>query len=155
MSLYDPDRALAALEVTMSELLIASAQASDPALDPAVRGVLAVLRDQHAMEAAFACELVDGRRISQRTEPSEKAQFIDEAAEPLELAICQQVLKAEVPPGCYMSAPVLLGDGGFYGSLYSYSFNPDPAIEARDIQRLQQAAQLIAKLIGERARAGA
>lgn len=154
MSFYDQDRALSALEVKVSELLTATADHSDPMLEPAVRQVLGMLREQRGMEAAFACELIDGKRIFQRAQPSEKAQFIDEQAEPLELAICQQVLRATVPSGCYLSAPVMLANGMFYGSLYSYSFNPDPALEARDIQRLEGAAQMMAQLINERSRAG-
>jgi hypothetical protein len=150
MSYYDQDRALAALHVKVSELLIASADMSDPLLDPAIRQVLVLLRDQHATDAAFACELIEGQRVSQRCQPSERAQFIDEQAEPLELAICQQLLSAHVPAGCYMSAPVLLADGVFYGSFYSFSFNPDPALEARDLKRLEMAAQLAARLISER-----
>lgn len=151
MSFYDQDRALAALEVKVSELLTATPEASDPLLDPAIRRVLGLLREQHGMEAAFACELVGGQRVSQRAQPSERAQFIDEQAEPLELAFCQQVLSAhEVPAGCYLSAPMVLGNGAYYGTFYSFCFNPDPAIEARDLKKLEMAAALAARMIGER-----
>jgi len=151
MSFYDHDRALAALEVKVSELLMATPDMSDPMLDPAIRRVLRLLRDQHGMEAAFACELIGGQRVSQRVQPSERAQFIDEAAEPLELAFCQQVLSGhQVPSGCYLSAPVMLGNGSYYGTFYSFCFNPDPAIEARDVKKLEQASALAARLIGER-----
>lgn len=150
MSYYEHDHSLSALEVKVSELLIATPDMSDPLLDPSVHQVLKLLRGQHAMEAAFACEVVDGRRVSQRTQPSDRAQFIDEQAEPLELAFCKQVLRALVPAGCYLSAPVVLSNGAVYGSLYSYSFNPDPALEARDLKKLEMAAQLAARLINER-----
>jgi len=150
MSYYEHLHELESLEVTVSELLMATPDMSDPLLDPSVHQVLKLLRDQHAMEAAFACEFVDGRQVSHRRAHAERAQFIDEQAEPLELAFCKQVLRAKVPAGCYLSAPVVLANGAIYGTLYSFSFNPDPALEARDLKKLEMAAQLAARLIAER-----
>lgn len=150
MSYYENDDGLAALEVKVSDLLIATPDSCDPLLEPAVHQVLKLLRDQHAMEAAFACEVNDGQRVSHRMQTSHRAQFIDEQAEPLELAFCKQVLSARVPAGCYLSAPVVLASGAIYGTFYSSSFNPDPAIEARDLKKLEMAAQLAARLIDER-----
>jgi hypothetical protein len=149
MSYYEPAD-LAAYEVQVSELLIATAEVSDPLVDQAVHKVLRLLRDQQGMEAAFACEVIDGQRVSRRTQPSERAQFIDEQADPLELAFCKQVVSARVPSGCYLSAPVVLANGAIYGTLYSFSFNPDAALEARDLKKLEMAAQLAARLISER-----
>ena len=94
MSYYEHLHAVDSLEVTVSELLMATPDMSDPLLDPSVHQVLRLLREQHAMEAAFACEFVDGRQVSHRLQDSQRAQFIDEQAEPLELAICKQVLRA-------------------------------------------------------------
>jgi hypothetical protein len=153
MSYYEHLHAVESLEVTVSELLMATPDMSDPLLDPSVHQVLKLLRDQHAMEAAFACEFVDGRQVSHRRQDSQRAQFIDEQAEPLELAFCKQVLRAQVPAGCYLSAPVVLADGAVYGTFYSFSFNPDPALEARDLKKLELAAQLVARLIAERRQA--
>jgi hypothetical protein len=150
MSYYENDYGLGSLEVKVSDLLIATPDSCDPLLDPSVHQVLKLLRDQHAMDAAFACEVNDGQRVSRRSDPSQRAQFIDEQAEPLELAFCKQVLSARVPAGCYLSAPVALASGAIYGSFYSFCFNPDPAIEARDLKKLEMAAQLAARLIDER-----
>ena len=155
MSYYEHLHAVDSLEVTVSELLMATPDMSDPLLDPSVRQVLRLLREQHAMEAAFACEFVDGRQGSHRLQDSQRAQFIDEQAEPLELAIFKQVLRAKVPAGCYLSAPVVLASGAIYGTFYSSSFNPDPALEARDLKKLELAAQLAARLIAERRQATA
>jgi hypothetical protein len=146
---------LDAVEVTVSELLMATPDMSDPLLDPSVHQVLKLLRHQHGMEAAFACEFSDGRQLSHRGRASLRAQFIDEQVEPLELAFCRQVLDAKVPAGCYLSAPVVLASGGVYGTFYSSSFNPDPALEARDLRKLEMAAQLTARLIAERSQRAA
>lgn len=150
MSYYENDYALGDLEVKVSELLIATPDVSDPLVDGAVHRVLKLLREQHGMEAAFACEVIDGQRVSRRTQPSERAQFIDEVSDPLELAFCKQVVRAKVPSGCYLSAPVVLGNGLIYGTLYSFSFNPDAALEMRDLKKLEMAAQLAARLLNER-----
>jgi hypothetical protein len=151
MSYYDDrDYAPGALEVRVSDLLIATPDHCDPLLDPAVHQVLQRLRDQHSMVAAFACEVIDGERVSHRSHPALRAQFIDEQAEPLELAFCKQVLRARVPAGCYLSAPVVLASGVVYGTLYSFCFSSDPAIEARDLRKLEMAAQLAARLVDER-----
>ncbi|SCK45742.1 hypothetical protein VAR608DRAFT_4472 [Variovorax sp. HW608] len=148
MSYYDCEFAPGALEVKVSDLLIATPDYCDPLIDPGVHQVLKLLREQQGMDAAFACEVVDGQRVAHRS-PTLRAQFIDEQAEPLEMAFCRQVLNARVPAGCYLSAPVVV-NGGVYGTLYSFSFNPDPAIEARDLKKLEMAAQLAARLVGER-----
>lgn len=150
MSYYDCDFAPGALEVQVSDLLIATPDLCDPLIDPSVHQVLRLLREQQGMDAAFACEVVDGQRVSRGSQPTQRAQFIDEQAEPLELAFCRQVLRARVPAGCYLSAPVVLSNGVTYGTLYSFSFSPDPAVEARDLKKLEMAAQLAARLISER-----
>jgi hypothetical protein len=152
MSYYDDsDYAPGSLEVKVSDLLIATADLCDPLLNPVVHEVLRRLRDQHSMVAAFACQVIDGQRVSPRSHPTQHAaQFIDEQAEPLEFAFCRQVLKARVPAGCYLSAPVVLASGVTYGTFYSFSFNPDPAVEARDLKKLEMAAQLTARLIEDR-----
>jgi hypothetical protein len=150
MSYYETDYALTSMEVKVSELLIATPDVSDPLVDQSVNKVLRLLREQHGMEAAFACEVIDGQRVSRRTLPSERAQFIDEQADPLELAFCKQVVNAQVPSGCYLSAPVALSNGTIYGTLYSFSFNPDAALELRDLKKLEMAAQLAARLLNER-----
>jgi len=149
MSYYDCDFAPGSLEVKVSDLLIATPDACDPLIDPGVHQVLKLLREQQGMDAAFACEVVDGERVTRRSQATLRAQFIDEQAEPLEMAFCRQVLRARVPAGCYLSAPVVV-NGGVYGTLYSFSFNPDPAVEARDLKKLEMAAQLAARLISER-----
>ena len=149
MSYYDNDFAPNALEVTVSDLLIATPDFCDPLIDTGVHQVLKLLREQQGMDAAFACEMVDGQRVARRSQMTLRAQFIDEQAEPLEMAFCRQVLNARVPAGCYLSAPVVV-NGGIYGTLYSFSYSPDPAVEARDLKKLEMAAQLAARLISER-----
>lgn len=143
------------LEVKVSELLIATPDMTDPAIDPAVHKILGLMRDQQGMEAGFAAEVLDGKRVFRRMRDSDRAQFIDEDADPLALVFCKRVLKTQVPSGCYVSAPIVLRDSIVYGTLYAFSFNPDAALEQRDLKKLEMAAQLAARMIDERRPASA
>lgn len=138
------------VEVQVSELLIATPDRSDPLIDRSVRQVLQLLRDQHSMEAAFVGEVIDGNRIRRGVAPSAPCQFVDADADPLELAFCKQAMKPEFPVGCYLSAPIVLNDGGVYGKLYSCSFSPDGGMQQQQLKKLALTAQLAARLITQR-----
>lgn len=143
------------LDVTVSELLIATPDGSDPLIDRSVHHVLKLLRDQHRMEAAFVGEVVDGNRIRRGSAPAEPLQFMDDDIDALEMAFCKQAIKPEFPVSCYLSAPIVLNDGGVYGKLYSFSFSPDEGTQDADLKKLTLTAQLAARLITERLRGAA
>lgn len=140
-------------DVQVSELLIATPDGSDPLVDKSVHQVLKLLRDQHRMEAAFVGEVVDGNRIRRGAAPSAPRQFVDADADPLELAFCKQVMKPAFPVGCYLSAPIVLNDGGMYGKLYASCFSHDGGMQQQELKKLALTAQLAARLITERMRA--
>ena len=62
MSLPDPLE-LDALEVRISELLVATADSHDPSLDRRITDVLLMLRKQLRMDVVFVSEFVDGQRM--------------------------------------------------------------------------------------------
>jgi hypothetical protein len=137
-------------QVTVSELLIATPDRSDPLIDKSVHQVLKLLRDQHKIEAAFVGEVVDGNRIRRGSTPSAPKQFVEADADPLELAFCKQVVRSDAPDSRYLSAPIVLNDGGVYGKLYSVSANPDSSMLEQALKKLALTAQLAARLITER-----
>jgi hypothetical protein len=51
------------LTVTISHLLVATAQSSDPLLDDAVPELLRAMRQRMAMDVVFVSEFVDGQRM--------------------------------------------------------------------------------------------
>ncbi|RZI67351.1 hypothetical protein [Variovorax guangxiensis] len=144
---YAPD----ALAVQVSELLIATPDMSDPLIHRAVHQVLKLLREQQHLDAAFACEVRDGRRIFRRFSPGERAQLIDEREHPLELAFCKQVVRATAKVGCYLSAPMVLNDGRVYGTFYAFSFGTESPARLSELRKLEMAAQLAARMVEERA----
>jgi len=144
----------AALDITFSDLLIATPDRSDPLIDRSVAQVLKLLRDQHRMEAAFVGEVVDGNRIRRGSMPAAPVHFADDDdTDPLELAFCKQAIRTHLPVSCYLSAPIVLHDGGVYGKLYSFSHNADREAKDQDLKKLAMTAQLAARLITERLRA--
>ena len=56
---YEPDD----LKVTVSEMLVATADQSDEALDRNITDVLRTLRERMKMDVVFCSEFVDGRRV--------------------------------------------------------------------------------------------
>lgn len=147
---FDLDYAPDALDVQVSELLIATSTQTDPNIHRAVHQVLKLLREQQQLDAAFACEVRDGRRIFRRYVVGEGAQFIDEKTQPLELAFCKQAMHAPANVSCYLSAPMVLSDGRIYGTFYAFSFDADLSLRQRDLRKLELAAQLAARMVEER-----
>ena len=130
--------------VTVSELLIATPDNTDPLVDKSVRQVLKLLREQHHIEAAFVGEVIDGNRIRRGSQPAAPRQFMEDDA------FCKQAVKHDFPVGCYLSAPIVLNDGGVYGKLYSCSFSADGNQQEQALKKLTLTAQLAARLITER-----
>lgn len=149
MTFHHEDFAAEDLQVQVSELLIATPDASDPLVDSSVHQVLRLLRDQHRMEAAFVGEVIDGRRICRQAD-SAQAQLIDQEGDALEVAYCKQALNVRVPVGCFLAAPVVLSNSTIYGTLYSFSYSPDEGMQQRELKKLELSAQLAARLIDSR-----
>jgi len=63
LAVFDFDHAPGALEVCVYELAVVTADRSDVIDDEALCTVLRRLREQHAIDAAFLVELVDGRHL--------------------------------------------------------------------------------------------
>ena len=60
----------------------------------------------------------------------------------------------DVPPvpfpiGAHLSTPIVLHDGGVYGTFCCFSFAPNDELTQRDLGRLRMAAQMVARLIDQ------
>lgn len=157
------------LNITVSELLVATADASDELLDSAVSEVLALLRDRLKMDVVFVSEFVNGERVFRYVDaPQDRPMMAPGDSNPLEETWCQRVVdgripelipdvqtfpgKAQLPPapfeiGTHISTPVLLDDGHVYGTLCCLSFSPHEAAQQRDLKNLKSVAMLVAKKI--------
>jgi GAF domain-containing protein len=157
------------LSITVSELLVATADASDELLDSAVSEVLALLKDRLKMDVVFVSEFVDGKRVFRYVDANRDAPMMSPGdSNPLEETWCQRVVdgripelipnvqdfpgKAQLPPapfdiGTHISTPVLLGDGHVYGTLCCLSFSPHESVQERDLKNLKSVAMLVATKI--------
>lgn len=162
---FDPND----LTITVSEMLVATADESDELIDEAVSEVLALLRQRLAMDVVFVSEFVDGQRLFRQVSAGSgvTAPGVGDG-DPLEQTWCQRVVDGRIPPfipdvsafphpeelpptqfdvGTYLSTPIHLTDGRVYGTLCCYSVSPNENIQQRDLKNLKSVAQLVAKKI--------
>lgn len=166
---YDNDFANDALQVRISELLVATADGADELVSAAVTEVLRLLRERLRMDVVFVAEFVDGQRIFRRVEAELPHPAVFEGGGgPLELSYCQRVVDGRLPPlvgntaalagvpglpvpdfplGAYLSTPIVLTDGRVYGTLCCFSASPNEDLQQRDLKHLQLTAQLAARNI--------
>ncbi len=163
---YEPDD----MTVTISELLVATADGHDHAIESAVPEVLRLLRDKMSMDVVFVSEFVDGRRVFRHVETTPGGNVIAEGgSDPLEESWCQRVVDGRLPQyienaatfpgtagevgkypfpiGTHISAPIVLKGGEVYGTLCAFSFAPLDKPNPADLKKLQYTAQLTAQKI--------
>ncbi len=165
---FPPD----ALEVRISELLVATADGSDVQIDRAVPEVLQLLRERLKMDVVFVSEFTEGRRVFRHVNAAANAQVLQVGdSAPLEQSFCQRVVDGRLPRmipdvaktpgaenlpptpfpvGAHLSTPIVLGDGRVYGTLCCFSFAPNPELSQQDLRKLEMSAQLAARKIDQR-----
>lgn len=155
------------LSVMISELLVATADGTDPSIDRSVTEVLRTLRDRLKMDVVFVSEFVDGRRVFRFVEGDEPPMGPGDG-NPLEESWCKQVVDGRlpelvpdvpaiakdvklphtaIPVGAHLSTPIVLPDGSVYGTLCCYSAAPNPALRKRDLDNLRNCAVLVARKV--------
>lgn len=167
MSLLDPLDA-DALEVKVSELLVATADNYDPALDRRITDVLLMLRKQLRMDVVFVSEFVDGQRVFRFVNGGEDLGLHAGDSGPLETSYCQRVVEGRMPElvqdaqvliargdlfdpgihvGAHLSTPVVLSDGRVYGTVCCFSTSAKPDLQAGALACLRQCARLVARKV--------
>lgn len=161
------------IEVRVSELLVATADQSDTALDSSIGEVLRLLRERMGMDVVFVSEFVDGQRVFRHVAQAPGVELIAEGqGEPLEQSWCQRVVDGRLPQymadarrdpaaapllknlsfpiGTHISTPVVLGNGEVYGTLCCFSFEPNGRSSPEDLARLKLTARLAAQRLDNR-----
>ena len=158
----------ASIGVRISEMLVATAEASDELIHRAIGQVLKMLRTQLNMDVVFVSQFIDGRREFKRVEADADSIVKVGMSDPLEDSYCQRVVDGRLPRivrdvkalpadtdipdipiqvGSYISTPIALADGSIYGTLCAFSAKPHPELNAADLKNLQLAAELAARNI--------
>ena len=155
------------LHVTISELMVATADQSDDMLDRTITEVLKTLRDRMKMDVVFCSEFVDGRRVFRQVATSGVRQTVSVGdSDELEQSWCQRVVDGRLPRfmadaradpvasalmdqlpfsiGTHISTPIVLKNGEVYGTLCSFSFSPQDNPNPEDLKTLEMTAKLTA-----------
>ena len=86
------------LTVAISELLVATAEPSDPLLDDSVSELLRAMRRRMEMDVAFVSEFVGGRRMFRYVDAAPGAPPIEPGdSSPAEESVCRRVVEGRVP----------------------------------------------------------
>lgn len=155
------------LQVTVSELMVATADQSDEMLDKVITDVLKTLRDRMKMDVVFCSEFVDGRRVFRQVATSKERPVVAVgASDLLEESWCQRVVDGRLPRfmpdakvnpvagellkqlpfpiGTHISTPIVLKSGEIYGTLCCFSFSPQSSPNPHDLKTLEMTAKLTA-----------
>ena len=156
------------LTVTISELLVATADSSDPLLDEAVPKLLQAMRERMKMDVVFVSEFIDGQRMFRYVDAAPGAPAIEAgASSPAEESVCQHVVEGRVPGlvhnlsamppeqlpplpfriGAHLSTPIVLTDKRVYGTLCCFSAAPRPELVQADLDKLRLCATLVARKV--------
>ena len=156
------------LSVTISELLVATADSSDPLVDDAVSQLLHAMRVRMAMDVVFVSEFVDGQRMFRFVDAAAGAPAIQAGdSSPAEESVCRRVVEGRVPElvhdlsamprdqvpelpfpiGAHLSTPIVLADKRIYGTLCCFSAAPRPELVQADLDKLRMCAVLVARKV--------
>ncbi len=162
------------LSVVVSDLLVATAEHADPAVDGSVQQALRALRQMLKVNAVFVAEVREQQKITRSLDRDDQFNLAVGDTVPLEDTYCKLVLEGRlpeyipdvqglaerlpagtlpanvVPAGirAHVSTPITLGDGRVYGTLCCISSGTLDADEAKALQQLRQCAQFVAKSLG-------
>lgn len=161
---YHPDD----LDVTISEMLVATSDSADHELPEVVPAVLKLLRKRLGMDVAFVSQIADGRRTFKAVDSSpDFAPVVEGMSDPAEESWCQYVVEGRLPEkidnavplvkagqapdpgfdiGTHLSTPVRLADGQVYGTLCCFSRGVQ---KDADIDRLRYTANLLGEKLSE------
>lgn len=167
MNTLDMGYAPTDLQVTISDLLVATADQCDVQLDSAISDVLKTLRDKLGMDVVFCSEFINGCRIFRQVETTGIRPTISVGgSDMLEESWCQRVVDGRLeryitdtrrdpvassltkdlpfPIGTHISTPIVLKSGAVYGTLCCFTFSPKENPDLEDLKTLELTAKLIA-----------
>jgi len=151
--------------ICTSDLLVATAAASDPWVDGSVLKALQLLRKMLKVDAVFVAELVDGARVTRVGDTTGAMPMTIGEVIPLEQTYCRLVLEGKLPefipdvdalaeeaappgllPGLrgHVTTPIVLKNGQVYGTLCCLSASPLAVDQEKALLNLRRSAQFVA-----------
>lgn len=160
---YEPDD----LDVQVTELLLATADQTDPLLHPKVSKALSMLRTRIGMDVVFVSQFHAGRRTFRVVDERENHKTITVGqSDPLEESWCHHIVEGRAPQlmkdaqkymdegavpktsikiGTHLSTPLVLKNGEVYGTLCCFSHDVVDGVSEMDLRRLQITAKVLAE----------
>lgn len=160
---YDPND----IDVRISELLIATSDASDPLVHPKVGEALRLVRDRLEMDVVFVSQFERNRRTFRVVESKPGITLVKAGqSDPVEESWCHHVVTGRLPQlmtdaqpfvdrgeapeppfriGTHLSTPIVLKSGNVYGTVCCFSHHVDERIGLKNLQQLQ----VMARILGE------
>lgn len=146
-------------------------KASEISVARAVGELLQVVRESLDLEVVFVGEITGGRRYFRHVNATVPPAPIAEGdSHAVEATLCQRVLDGRLPPlipnvrdialdpalapeiaqlTTHIGVPVHLPDGRLYGMLCGFNLRECTPLDARDVRRLEVAAQAAARLLAQ------
>lgn len=131
-----------------------------------VQALLRLLRDYLGMDVAFVAEIAAGQRVITAVDAAPGETLVPGMSHPIGETYCQRIVDGGIPcviPDAlgipelaqldvtqalairaYIGTPIVFADGAVYGTLCSFSHDPDPTLNARDHRFLAIVAGAIA-----------
>lgn len=157
------------LDVTVREMLLATADHSDAMVDASVTQVLRVLREKLGMDVVFVAEF-DGDQhvIRQVANPLHEQAHVPGEVRELEQTWCHYVVEGRLPRlvpdtrteptvrdappppgtvGAFITTPIVLEGLKNYGTLCTYSFAANASLGERQLQAMEKAAHHISQAV--------
>jgi hypothetical protein len=141
------------LSVSVSELMVATADGADEAIDKAVPEVLHLLRERMDMDVVFVSEFTGDDRVFRFVDRAPGAPALPVGGRsPLEESFCQRVVDGRLPElvqdmgalpasyqlpstpfnvGAHLSTAIVLSDGSVYGTLCCFSLRANPRLQQK------------------------
>ena len=156
------------LSVTISELLVATADSADALVDDSVPELLQAMRQRMEMDVVFVSEFIAGRRMFRYVDAAPGAPEVHAGgSNPAEESVCQRIVEGRVPElvrdlgkvpaqdlpelpfrvGAHLSTPIVLKDRRVYGTLCCFSAAPREDLVQADLDKLRMCATLVARKI--------
>lgn len=158
------------LDVTVSEMLLATAEQSDAMVDASVTRVLQVLRERLGMDVVFVAEFDGDRHVIRHVaNPAHAQAHVPGEVRVLEQTWCHHVVEGRLPRlvpdtrtqhaarqalpelakvGAFITTPIVLDGQKNYGTLCTYSFAANDALGDRHLQAMEKAALHISQAVG-------
>ncbi len=157
----------------LDDLLVATSDYGDDALDENVQVFLAKLRERTDMDVVFVAKIADGERTFKAVASRPDVDLLHPGmSDPVEQSWCHMIVSGRLPEivrdakplidsgavpytplsiGTHLSVPVMMPNGAVYGTLCCFALSVKQDDLNREVEHLREAAGLIGRRLAPKA----